>query len=103
MQRPDVIILNSCVVHYDQEAKSGLDEPNKSIYLRLSLVSGKKKTLSDSNSHIELYRVGHCALCTSGHMQFQASAVLITERPERQVGNSDRLFKKHSGPFVSQS
>lgn len=92
MQRPDVIILNSCVVHYDQEAKSGLDEPNKSIYLRLSLVSGKKKkTLSDSNSHIELYRVGHCALCTSGHMQFQASAVLITERPER------------SGPFVSQS
>lgn len=82
-----------------------MDEPNKSIYLRLSLVSGKKKkkTVSDSNSHIELYRVGHCALCTSGHMQFQASAVLITERPERQVGHSDRLFKKHSGPFVSQS
>lgn len=81
-----------------------MDEAKKLIYLRLSLVFGKKKTLlSDSNSHNELYRVGHCALSTSGHMQFQASAVLITERPERQVGNSDRLFKKHSGPFVSQS
>lgn len=43
MQRPDVIILNMCcVVHYDQDAKSGLNEPNKPIYLRLSLVSDKK-------------------------------------------------------------